>query len=380
MRSLVGALLLFATTAPGAAQVADLRIEANGRVHTERGVVSGSAAYAVAVLGALGATVVGRADGARVTLFGDTLVFWDGSPFFRHNDRVHQLAFAARSSGGELRIPEQFFIEWLPTQQPRHVEFRGGVLRARAGAAPGVAPVAPANGARVVVIDPGHGGADPGKIAATGLREKDLTLLIGQRLATILHERGYEVHMTRTSDVLVPLDARPQLANGWKAGRPAALFLSIHANSADSRAAAGFETFFLAEARTEDERRVAEIENAAVRFENGAAAPSADIDHIINGLRNDFYQRASHDLAAVVQDRLQHFHPSRNRGVKQAGFRVLIGALMPAVLIEVGFLSNVDEARLLGTAAFQQRLAWGIADAVDRYFAEHGHLFVTDPR
>jgi N-acetylmuramoyl-L-alanine amidase len=243
-------------------------------------------------------------------------------------------------------------------------------------------PTAPGrSSARVVVIDPGHGGADPGKMAANGLREKDLTLRVSHRLAVLLRDRGYEVHMTRTTDTLVALADRPRLANRWKDGRPAALFLSIHANSADVRSVTGFETYFLAEARTEDERRVAEIENAAVRFETeGPAVPATEVDHILNSLRKDFYQRASNDLAEVVQRRMAAFHPGPNRGVRQAGFAVLVGAFMPAVLIEIGFLSSPAEADRLATAAFQQQLAHGIADAVDQYFREHGHLLLETLR
>jgi N-acetylmuramoyl-L-alanine amidase len=228
--------------------------------------------------------------------------------------------------------------------------------------------------ARVVILDPGHGGADAGKIAANGLREKDVTLAIALRLASVLSERGYEVHLTRTRDALVPLDERPRMANRWKDDRPAALFLSIHANSADSRHAVGFETFFLAEARTEEERRAAERENASVRFESGPAAPISELDYILNALRDDFYQRASNDLAQVVQEQFGAFHPGRDRGVKQAAFRVLLGARMPAILVEVGFLSNPREARLLSTVEFQRRLADGIAEAVDRFFDRHAHL------
>jgi N-acetylmuramoyl-L-alanine amidase len=206
-----------------------------------------------------------------------------------------------------------------------------------------------------------------------------VTLAVSLRLAALLRERGYEVHLTRTTDVIVPLAERPKLANQWKAGRPAALFMSIHANSGPPHAR-GFETFFLSEARTEDERRVAEMENAAVRFEeNGPATPDdgAELDRILNHLRNDFYLRASYDLAEVIQRRLALTHPGPNRGVKQAGFRVLIGAFMPAVLVEIGFLSHSGEAAQLATAAFQQRIAWGLADAVDEFFVGHEHLWAV---
>jgi N-acetylmuramoyl-L-alanine amidase len=105
---------------------------------------------------------------------------------------------------------------------------------------------------------------------------------------------------------------------------------------------------------------------------------STDIDFILNNLRNDYYIRASHDLAGLVQDSFTGFHVGANRGVKQAGFRVLVGAFMPAVLIELGFISNPTEERLLGSAAFQGRAATAIADAVDRFFEKQADLWLDE--
>ncbi|MGQ0813134.1 MAG: N-acetylmuramoyl-L-alanine amidase family protein [Gemmatimonadota bacterium] len=242
------------------------------------------------------------------------------------------------------------------------------------------APLASAQAARtverVVVIDAGHGGKDPGKVGPTGLTEKTVTLTIALKLEALLRARGYEVHLTRASDTLIALADRPKLANEWKKNRPATLFVSIHAN-AGGTSAEGYETYFLSEARTEDERRVAEMENAAVAYEEKAAPRGPAIDLLLNGLRNDYYQRASNDFAEVIQRELGAFHPGRNRGVKQAGFRVLVGALMPAVLVEIAFISNAAEARLLGTAAFQDKIAYSLARSIANFFNTHEHLFVA---
>src|SRR5919109_1438219 len=163
---------------------------------------------------------------------------------------------------------------------------------------------------RVVIVDAGHGGRDPGKIGPNGLQEKDVALWIAQRVAAVLRERGYEVHLTRTRDTLIALADRAKLANRLKADRPGVVFLSIHANAAKARTARGFETFFLSEARTEDERRVAEMENEAIHFEEYPALPADDgLDKILSNLRSDFLMRASHDLAAVMQDNFAAFHP-----------------------------------------------------------------------
>ncbi|HSH44649.1 MAG TPA: N-acetylmuramoyl-L-alanine amidase, partial [Longimicrobiales bacterium] len=136
--------------------------------------------------------------------------------------------------------------------------------------------------------------------------------------------------------------------------------------------ARGFETFFLSEARTDDERRVAEMENASIQYEQSArVVGSNDLDLIRNSLRNEFYIMASNSLAGLVQDELAAFHNGPNRGVKQAGFWVLVDAFMPAVLIELAFLSNPGEERMLGSGSFQVEAARGIANAVDRFFESH---------
>ena len=165
------------------------------------------------------------------------------------------------------------------------------------------------------------------------------------------------------------------MANEWRGNRPG-LFLSIHANGVSDRRVTGFETFFLSDARTEDERRVAEMENASLAYESSSrVVGSDDLDFIMNNVRNDFYVRASHSLAGLVQDEFGDFHRGSNRGVKQAGFVVLIGAFMPAVLVELAFISNPSEERLLASGSFQVEAAEGIADAVDRFFAENEPLW-----
>lgn len=386
-------LLLLASSAPLAAQQPALRIGGAAPKVIEGMEVDGAAAFPARTLETLGFRVAVVPQGLMAVLGSDTLRFWNTSPFFRSGSDVHQLAFAAHEQGGATYLPEQFFIQWLPSTWPERFQYRGGALIIGGSSVSTVSRAVPQREAtasasagprarpkRVVVIDPGHGGRDPGKIGTNGLREKDVTLLVSQRLAAVLEERGYEVHLTRTTDTYVSLYDRPKLANEWKGERPVAVFLSIHANSAPPASARGFETFFLSEARTDDERRVAEMENEATRFdEHGPAAADAGLDRILNTLRSDFLMRASHDLAAVVQDRMSDFHPGPNRGVKRAGFVVLVGTLMPAVLIETGFLSNRDDARLLGTQAFQQKLAWGIADSVDEFFTRNEHLWEQEP-
>jgi N-acetylmuramoyl-L-alanine amidase len=357
----------------------------------------GYAAYPAWTLRSLGAVVESTGRGVSVVFGADTLHFDAGSPFFTGAGRIWQLVEPAYQEGGIVYLPRQLFADWLPRAYPDRVAYERGRLSLK-GAAPAVATTAPPPAQRapaappvrdepvgrpvrapVIVIDPGHGGVDPGRIGPGGLKEKDVVLDVSRRLARVLTSRGYDVRMTRTTDTLINLAHRPKMANEWRGNRPG-LFLSVHANGVSDGRVRGFETFFLSDARTEDERRVAEMENSAIAYETtDRVVGTDDLDFILNNLRNDYYIRASHTLAGLVQDTFGSFHTGPNRGVKQAGFRVLVGAFMPAVLIELGFLSSPSEERLLGSATFQDRSALAIADAVDRFFQKQGDLWSTSP-
>lgn len=226
---------------------------------------------------------------------------------------------------------------------------------------------------RLIVVDAGHGGPDNGMHGplggATKLYEKDITLAVAKRLGAALQQRGVGVVYTRTTDTLIALSDRGAIAN--RAGGD--LFISIHVNAAnpnwrDPGGARGFETYFLSEARTEDARRVEQMENDAVRYES---APAADRDDPLSFILSDMMQnehlRESSELADVIQHRLATIHPGPSRGVKQAGFRVLVTAYMPAVLVEIGFGTNPQEAAFLMSPAKQQEIAEAIADAAIEY-------------
>lgn len=224
----------------------------------------------------------------------------------------------------------------------------------------------------LVVIDAGHGGVDPGARGPNGTREKDITLAVARRLRDLLAaDRGLEVRMTRDADTLIALRDRPRLANGWRAAggadRPA-LFISIHANAHRQSSARGFETYFLSEAKTAEAARVAEMENAAEQYEEPTEAVGDDLSFIFQDLRQNLYLRESSDWAEVIQDRLALIHPGPNRGVKQAGFIVLNGAFMPAVLVELGFITNRDEEGLLAHPGRQADFARQLADSIRGHF------------
>lgn len=228
-----------------------------------------------------------------------------------------------------------------------------------------------------VVVDAGHGGPDGGMRGPIGgqyvVHEKDITLAVSKRLARELEGRGVNVVMTRTTDTLIALSDRGRIANEHRAD----LFISIHVNAANPQwrspgSARGFETYFLSEAKTEDERRVAAMENDAVRFEDGPASRRDDaLGFILSDMKQNEHLRESNDLAESVQGRLARIHPGPNRGVQQAPFRVLVTAFMPAVLVEIGFGTNAGEAAFLSGPDGQRVIAAAVADAAMEYFSHY---------
>jgi len=220
-----------------------------------------------------------------------------------------------------------------------------------------VAPV------RTIAIDPGHGGSDIGRMSPSGVKEKDVNLAIALMLRDrLMEELGVSVVMTRTDDVLIPLDERVEKAN--TAG--AQLFISIHCNGWFTSDAEGFEVFFLAPARTEEEAQLGREENASVAYEKQGAPDESggDIDFILWDMVQNAYLNESSDLAEMVQRELNTSLGIRNRGVKQTGLRVLKGLKMPGVLIETAFLSNPKEEKLLLSTEFRERLVESTIEAV----------------
>jgi len=219
-----------------------------------------------------------------------------------------------------------------------------------------------------VVIDPGHGGKDPGAIGVTGLKEKEVILDIAQRLAKLLRTRlGLKVILTRNDDTFIPLSARTKLANAQGAD----LFVSIHANASKRREANGFETYFLDQAKNDAGRAAAILENSALRFElpEVSVAGMSDLDFILyDMIQNEFHQESEH-LAGIIQGELEKKLHIGSRGVNQAPFYVLNGAYMPAVLVEAAFISNPEEETLLKKRWFRQKIAESLYESV-RAFKE----------
>jgi N-acetylmuramoyl-L-alanine amidase len=243
--------------------------------------------------------------------------------------------------------------------------------RAAAPALEQPAPVPAAAPLLTIAIDPGHGGSETGAVGPGGLQEKDITLEVAKKLAaTLPRVLACRTVLSRDSDAVVSLDDRTAVANHEKAD----LFLSIHANSSRATAARGSETYYLSlEASDKIAQELARRENQA-----GGAAPESpgerpgnpDLDFVLWDLAQSAHLKESSELAEAIQTELNAVSDTASRGIKQAPFRVLVGASMPAVLVEIGFISNAEEEKRLRNAEFQQTVADAVARAVARFFGK----------
>lgn len=218
-------------------------------------------------------------------------------------------------------------------------------------------------GIKKVVVDPGHGGHDSGAIGYGGIKEKDIVLEVAKKLRDILTGKlGVEVVMTRDTDVFVELSERTAIANTVNAD----LFISVHANASRNKKAGGIETYFLNFATDEDSMKLAARENATTTKNIG------DLEAILNDLMLNSKINESSKLARYVQGSILdevngNGARSKDRGVRQAPFYVLIGARMPSILVETSFITNKEDARKLASDKFQRTIAESIADGVKKY-------------
>jgi N-acetylmuramoyl-L-alanine amidase len=341
------------------------------------------------LMSALAGSVLVTDGWAEVTLGVQSFRFLVGAPLYLFNSQLQPLASAVSVSQDTLFLPFQFVAEILPSFLADRYRYDRRRARLIDSGASGRAPVARApaptkeisrlpNGLRpghTVTIDPGHGGVDPGNPGVFfphGTREKDVTLAVGLLLRDELKRQGVGVQMTRTSDTLIALGDRGSFCT-----EACDLFVSLHVNSLARRRGytdiRGFETYFLAEAKTEDAARVAKMENEAVRFEGGSATAEqgVGIDFILKDLQLNEHLRESARAAELVQRTLKTVHTGESRGVKQAGFMVLTTARRPAILVELGYSTNPQDGQLLTTRSSQKAMAAALADAIVAYLLEY---------
>ncbi|TFH42100.1 MAG: N-acetylmuramoyl-L-alanine amidase, partial [Chrysiogenales bacterium] len=297
-----------------------------------------------------------------------------------------------RRGGGRIFIPfdagKHIVMRFNPGMR---VERRGGVLVAEGrdiepGGKQGDDALRPAPGERItfIVIDPGHGGKDPGAVGKGGLREKDITLkvalLLEKKIAARIH--GVRVVMTRRDDRFIDLSRRTEIANRlMKKGRNG-IFLSVHVNASISARVSGHETFFLSQNPSNEEARAtAALENNVIILENRPKGGKSyeDVDYIEAAMITTQIQKESYSLADSIQRGMAKTNRLfSSRGVKKADFFVLRGVLMPAALIEIGYISNVKEARQLILAKHRESIAEGIADGVNSFIKNYHRIIKLD--
>lgn len=225
---------------------------------------------------------------------------------------------------------------------------------------------------KTIVIDPGHGGKDPGAIGVGGVQEKKVTLAIALKLKEMLKQvEGITVYLTREKDVFIPLQERTKFANDKKAD----LFISIHADAVPGSlkrkaVTRGYKVYFLSQAKNEEDKLVAMRENAVIELEERPQNYSS-LQNVLIDLAGNEYLRESQDLCILIDQKfnsgLKNKIPKLHLGVGQANFWVLNGAFMPSVLIEAGFLSNPQEEALLASSSFQKEIASAIYEAIVKF-------------
>ncbi len=217
---------------------------------------------------------------------------------------------------------------------------------------------------RTIVLDPGHGGQEDGAVGRAGTKEKDLTLIFCKELKALLESSlGVRVILTRNDDSFVGLDERTAMANNAKAD----MFISIHFNYSEDPTVKGPETYFLSSDATDRESRLLAYKENMGQI---SSAPNSDIGLILWDMAQSQYLYQSSKLAEAVQRELASEIGVTNRGVKQAPFAVLMGATMPAILVEVDFISNPNEEKLLLTPQYRNRLERAILRGIQNYMGQ----------
>lgn len=396
---MIGALLLLSLAAePAIITIASVKGET--QLEVARDAQGEPVLAAGRLLDALGGTVTRNDCWLDVTVARQQLRFMIDAPFYVISGRAQPVAGVARQRGDSLFLPLAFVTNVLPgvlseryrwdPVEARLTDVAWRMVRGAPAPRPAEAAVTRSVPSRppprrnagtfrrthLVTVDAGHGGEDPGNPGLyfpAGVREKHVTLQVALLLRDALEQRGVEVRMTRTTDTRPDLLKRATLCR-----EDCDLFVSIHVDAlprsrTDYRSIRGFSTLIIGEENTEDANRIANLENEALRFENTAAVASEDggLGFILRDLQMNEFLRESERAGALIQQRLSEVHSGVNRGVKQSNrLAVLNTARRPAVLVELGYSTNREDARLLTQRSTQLQLARALADAVVEYLTE----------
>ena len=300
-------------------------------------------------------------------IFHESMIIYVNSFYVSARGQICNLSYPIINKNGDFFVPETFFSRSLITLFPEKFSWQKNNDTL-------IAEKPLDRRINTIVLDPGHGGKDPGSIGKK-TREKHLTLQVASKLKEKLEKNlGIKVILTRSQDEFVSLQDRTNLANKNNAD----LFISLHTNGARSKNAQGIEVYFFSPATTSDERAVAAFENSVVElYEGGMDAVKAydDLQFILADLLQSEQLEESSDLSIRLQTELINVSKQQDRGVKQADFYVLRGAFMPAVLIELGFITNEKEEEKLMNKDHQDKLVNAIVEGIGSFKLKYDYLW-----
>lgn len=303
----------------------------------------------------------------NINIYSNQLMFLIDSSYVTFKTGIFNFVWPLKIHKQKPFLPKFFLTNLLPTIIPNKIKYEKGSI---------VAELPIDNSLKKIVIDPGHGGKDPGAVGF-GLKEKNITLQLAKKLKKkIEKELKIKVYLTRSKDEFVSLKNRTNFANN----KAADVFISLHCNASPRRRSNGVEVFFLTTSKTTDKRakQALELENSVVeKYEGGLEAVKQydDLAFILMDMAQSEHLEESAELAQRLQQKLASSLKAQNRGVKQAGFYVLKGAFMPAVLVEVGFISNKAESKKLANKRYQGKIVDSLFEGIksfknkfDRYY------------
>ena len=309
-----------------------------------------------------------------VIYFGDTKIkITANTSFVIINDKAYQLQNNVFQRKGEYYVPLDDLLTLLTQQTNTDYSMDYASMSISLGSVIQNIPIVETTDLNkekkkwqfdTIIIDPGHGGKDPGSVGYKGTKEKDIVLDVSKRLARKIQKNlRVKTILTRDEDVFIRLQDRTKFANTNEGD----LFISIHVNSNESKKPYGFETYLLKPGRNQEAINVALRENSVIELEGNKFEKLTDEQLIQATIAQSGFVQYSEKFAALIQEEIDKRVQSRNRGVKQAGFYVLMGASMPNVLIELGYISNPNEEKKLNSSSYRDMLATSIYYAILQY-------------
>ena len=309
-----------------------------------------------------------------IIYFGDTKIKITANiSFIIINDKAYQLQNNVFQRKGEYYVPLDDFLALLTQHTNTNYSMNYNSMSINLGSVIQNSPIDKTTDLikekkkwqfDTIIIDPGHGGKDPGSVGYKGTKEKDIVLDVSKRLARKIQKNlRVKTILTRDEDVFIRLQDRTKFANTNEGD----LFISIHVNSNESKKPYGFETYLLKPGRNQEAINVALRENSVIELEGNKFEKLTDEQLIQATIAQSGFVQYSEKFAALIQEEIDKRVQSRNRGVKQAGFYVLMGASMPNVLIELGYISNPNEEKKLNSSSYRDMLATSIYYAIVEY-------------